>query len=146
MRCLMYANSYKKKVVGRDANGRSRNVKLSGIMVGYQDVGMYNMTNDNRRAVCKTAPTSVAHHGLSGILPYHNPPIVNYALRTYKAGDETFKLRFERVLEKETLDLLLTSFVHGVHAIFSSSSCIHIYIYLLPSPLRALSFNPSISP
>lgn len=38
--------------------------------------------------------------------------LVNYALRTCNGGAETLKIRFELVLEKETIDLILASFVH----------------------------------
>lgn len=37
---------------------------------------------------------------------------MNYALRTYNSGDQQYKGRFERVLEKETIDLLLALFIH----------------------------------
>lgn len=43
-----------RKTVGHDANAKSTNVEGSGIMVGRQDVGMYNMNNEDLSAVYKT--------------------------------------------------------------------------------------------
>lgn len=34
-----------KKIVNRDANGRSTNVDVPGLLVWWQDIGMYNMIN-----------------------------------------------------------------------------------------------------
>lgn len=49
----------------------------------------------------------------STILPCPTAPLVNYALRTYSAGDEKFKYRFEWVLEKETTELPFASVIHA---------------------------------
>lgn len=102
-----------KKVVGRDVNGRSTNVDVPGIIVGWNYVGMYNMSNDNGREVYKSAPPSIAPHVVSRTLPCPTPPLVNYALPIDNVRDETFKLRFDRVLKKETVDLLFNAFVHA---------------------------------
>lgn len=43
-----------RKTVSRDANGKCKNVEVLGIMVGWKDAGMYNMSNEDRPAVFKT--------------------------------------------------------------------------------------------
>lgn len=69
------------------------------------------MSNYDIRYVYKTEPPSVDRYATSRILPCSTPPPVNYALRTYNAGEETFHFRLERVLEKEIIEQLLEYFV-----------------------------------
>lgn len=42
-----------KKIVIRDGNGRCTNVDVPGLLVGWKDVGIYNVSNDDRRAFYK---------------------------------------------------------------------------------------------
>lgn len=102
-----------KKIETRNANGRSKSVGVPGLLVGWKYVDMYAKNNDDRRVVCKLKKTSVARHEVSHILPFPTPTLVNYALRRYNGAEETFKLRFERVLEEESIELLLSSFAEA---------------------------------
>lgn len=81
-------------------------------MLRWQDVGMFNMTNDVVRAFYRPTPPWVAWHVVSSILSLPTPPLVNLILRKYKAGEDTFK-RFKLVLEKETVELLVVLFLHA---------------------------------
>lgn len=51
------------------ANGRHGNVHVPGVLVGLQDVGMYNLTVDQRHAVYERSMPSVERHGASAYYP-----------------------------------------------------------------------------
>lgn len=70
-----------KKISNLDVNGRSTNVDVPGLLVVYQYVGMYNMSNDDHREVYKSTLPSVAHHAVSHIFPCPVSLLLNYALR-----------------------------------------------------------------
>lgn len=56
---------------------------------------------------------SVVPHECNRILPCPSLPLMNYALRNYRAGDDHFKQRFQLVLEKDTVETVLAAFVHA---------------------------------
>lgn len=59
---------------------------------------MYNLIADELRQVYQSVPSYVSRHDASRIFPCPTSPLVNYALRTFNAGGEEFKMRFQRVL------------------------------------------------
>lgn len=42
-----------KKMVNRDQEGRSKSVDFQGVLVDWEAMGMYNMSNEDRRDVYK---------------------------------------------------------------------------------------------
>lgn len=82
---------------------------------------MYNLSVDESRQVYHLVPLEVAGHEASRILPCRNSPLVNFALRTFIAGDEEFKMCFQRVLEKESFDLLLVAFLQATRYVIRYS-------------------------
>lgn len=103
-----------RKVCTRNARVVMTSTSSPGIVEGWQEVGMYSLTIDERREMYFGTPPSVARHEGRRILPCPSPLLFNYELCTYHSGDSRFKTRLERVLDKETIDLLMGSFIHAV--------------------------------
>lgn len=103
-----------RKVFQKDQNGLRKAGPMPGIMVGWQeDVGMCNLTVDEGRQICYPGPGALVRNEGTRILPCTTSQINNYALRTYKVGDQEFMTQFQRVLEKESVDLLLAAFIQA---------------------------------
>lgn len=84
-----------------------------GIYAGWQDVGMYNISAEERRQLYGVVDPDLRGHECSRILPCPSPPLFNYALRQYREANPQLKTRIRAVLEKETVDLLVAAFIHA---------------------------------
>lgn len=93
-------------------SGRHKQVMDPGMLTGWQDVSMYNIPLSTRRKLCVTFMANLVRHECSRILHCPSPPIVNHSIRHYLFGDARFKERFERVLEKESVEMVPASFAH----------------------------------
>lgn len=73
---------------------------------------MYKRTTEERSQVYCTVMPNVERLEASRISPCPTYPLINYTTRTCQLGDDYFKEKFERVLEKETVQLLLAYCIH----------------------------------
>lgn len=74
---------------------------------------MYNLTVYQHHDLYEPVIPSVARHECRFILPFLSPPIINYTVRHFLAGDKRFKKRFGCVFERETTGMVLVAFTHG---------------------------------
>lgn len=57
---------------------------------------------------------NTGQHDCCRIIPCPSSPLINYTLRNFKGGENRFKEQFQRVLEKEKVEMVLAAFLHAV--------------------------------
>lgn len=76
----------------------------------WEDVAMCNISVRTRSKLYIALISSFVRHQCSPLLPCPSPKLVKYAPGHYREGDTIFKEWFKRVLEKETVEMVLASF------------------------------------
>lgn len=102
-----------RRTIQKTLSGRYGPVMEPVLLVGWQDISIYNVPVSTRRNFYVKLMDNVVRHEFSLILACPSPPILNYATRHCRGRDARFKAAFERLLEKEPVDMFLASFAHA---------------------------------
>lgn len=95
-------------------SGRYEPVLESGMLVGWYDSCMYKSPVISLRKIYVTLMANIVRHKCSLVLHYSSLPIVNYDSQHYRDADVRFMEHFERVLERDSVEMVLVVFEHAV--------------------------------